>query len=226
MKRTSILLILGILSLVLVGGYTGYLLWQNSVVEADMQRVEKVLSDYENELLEYKDQAVMEAISAKRALSKIDMEMIEWSDVIKRVRQAIPKRQGDFIVNVLSYSGSSSSELSMNVKTDPESEDPYFDVADLIEAFDENKYFTGSFVPSISTGTDDEGREVLTFLLNANYVESVSEDVSDEVAEEPVEEEITEEDITEEPEESVEETAIDEAEEEAEEVEEEAPVIR
>ncbi|MBD3360532.1 hypothetical protein GF366_01890 [Candidatus Peregrinibacteria bacterium] len=220
MKRTSILLILGVLSLVLVGGYTGYLLWQNSVVDADMKRVEKILSDYESELLQYKDQAVMEAISAKRALSEIDMEMIEWSDVIKRVRQAVPKRQGDFIVNVLSYSGSSSSEISMNVKTDPESEDPYFDVADLIEAFDENKYFTDSFVPSISTGTDDEGREVLTFLINANYIEAgVSEKAPVGETEELVEEEIIGEEIIEESSEE-----IDESLEEA--AEEEAPVMR
>lgn len=171
MRRTPFLLILGIAAVALVGGYTGYLIFQNSTLNAETQRVERTLMGLEEKVLQFKDKEVVEAISAKSALPEIQAETIKWSRVIRDVAKTIPKVKGTDIVEILSYSGSSSRAISLNVKTIPERGESYFDVADLIEAFDNSNIFDGSFVPSIASGTDDEGREVLNFTLSTSYVE-------------------------------------------------------
>lgn len=171
MKRTPFLLMLGILAIVIVGGYTGYTYWQQSVVDADLKKVERTLAGLEEKALQFKNQDILEAINAKTALPEIRMESIKWSQVIEDIQRAIPRSGGKAIVQILSYSGSAGSNISLNVKTNPGSTDPYFDVADLIEAFDDDSKFVDTFVPSISSGNDDEGREVLSFVLSADYVE-------------------------------------------------------
>ena len=128
--------------------------------------------------------------------------MIQWSKVIKDVRDVVPKDDdGVATVDILSYSGSSATDLSMNVKTLPDVEDPYGVVADFIKSFSESKVFADAFVPSISSGSDDKGRDILTFLFSSKIVkqsqnfeeaisgileESIEIDAVDEVPDEAV----------------------------------------
>jgi hypothetical protein len=172
MKRTSTLLIIGILVFILVGSYTGYLIFNKSTVDANLKKTQASLLEYENKMSQYQNLEVLEAINAKKTLDELDSDIIKWSKVIKHIRKTIPKNGSLPVVEVLSYSGSASNDISMNVKTYPESSEPYLDVAALIKAFNEDAYFVNSFVPSISTGTDDEGNKILTFLFSTTYVES------------------------------------------------------
>lgn len=171
MKRTSTLLILGIIVVLGIGAYTGYTFWKKASGEDDLKRVEANLTEYQNKLLQFESKELLEAINAKRTLDDLEGDMIQWSKVIKTIRKTVPTDKGLSTVEILSYSGSSSNDINMNVKTYPDREDPYFDVADFIKAFEESSSFVGSFVPSISGGTDEDGKEILTFLFGATYVE-------------------------------------------------------
>ncbi|NIA01813.1 MAG: hypothetical protein GWP15_00340 [Nitrospirae bacterium] len=172
MKRTSTLLILGIIVVLGVGVYTGYTFWKKAANADDLKRVEATLTEYQNKILQFESKDLLEAINAKRTLSDLEGDMIQWSKVIKTIRKTIPTDNGLSIVEILSYSGSTSNDINMNVKTYPDRKDPYFDVADLIKAFEESSSFVGSFVPSISGGTNEDGEEILTFLFGATYVEA------------------------------------------------------
>jgi hypothetical protein len=172
MKRTSLLLIVGILVFALTSAYTGYLYWQKASSQVELEKVSKSLSEYESKVAQYQNLQILQAINAEKAISALEENIIEWSKVIKKIRKTVPTTNGDLsLVDILSYSGSSNNEISMNVKTYADSDEPYFDVADLIEAFDESSSFADSFVPSISSGVDQEGKALLTFLLSTKYVE-------------------------------------------------------
>lgn len=171
MKRTSFLLLLGVAVTVIFAGYGGYVYWQKSASEADLQLLTRSITDYQAKVLEKESDQIIGAINARQTVSELKADLIEWSKVIKDIRGTIPRSGGVPLVQVLSYSGSSGSDIAMNVKTLPDREEPYFDVADLIASFVDSKNFTDVFVPSISAGTDEKGREVLTFLLSARYVQ-------------------------------------------------------
>lgn len=163
-------MVLGIAAVLVVAGYTGYLYWAKSSSEAELKMIEKTLSDYEGKVLQYDNQNLVQAINAKETLNKIKEETIEWSKVIRTIRKTIPRDNGEFLVDVLSYSGSTDKSISMNIKTVQTAEKPYFDVADLIQAFDESKEFSEAFVPSISVGIDKKGNKILSFVLSVKYL--------------------------------------------------------
>jgi len=178
MKRLSTLMILGVIVAVAFGGYNLYLSWQKSALSDQVLQADALLADYGKQVLQYENKQVLESINAKKTINELKSEgIVEWSSVIKKIRMTIPKVDGTPIITVLSYSGSSNDEISMNVKTMENSENPYFDVADLIKAFNSSKYFTEAFVPSISNGVDEKGDQVLTFLISMRYLPN-SGDVS------------------------------------------------
>ena len=169
MKRFSVLMLIGVAALVFVGGYSAYVFWQKSAVEADLKLLDKSLTSASEQLLQNENQQILQAISAKQTVNNLKFDIVKWSEVIKKIRSTIPTRSALPLVEVLSYSGSSAKDISMSVKTLANSEKPYFDVADLIQAFTEEKSFVDVFVPSISSGTDEDGNEVLTFNLSMKY---------------------------------------------------------
>lgn len=155
--------------MVILIGYSGYVYWQKSASESGFQVLTKSITDYQVKILE-KEKA-KKAISAKQTVDELKASLIKWSKVINKIRSTIPKDEGVPVVQILSYSGSSGRDISMNVKTVPDREAPYVDVADLIAVFVDSKSFTDVFVPSISSGTDEKGKEVLSFLVNMKYVQ-------------------------------------------------------
>lgn len=174
-------MILGIFALVAFGGYNLYLSWQKSSLVDEVLQADALLSDYGKQILEYENKQVLESINAKKTINEIKSDgIIEWSNVIKKIRATVPKVDGIPIITVLSYSGSSNDEISMNVKTTETSENPYFDVADLIKSFNSSAYFMDAFVPSISNGVDEKGNQVLTFLISMKYLPESGDIVLDE----------------------------------------------
>ncbi len=177
MKRTSSLLMVGIIVFTLILGYGGVLFFQKSSAESDLQQVTEELTDLQKKKQQYANQNVLEAINAKKTLEKVDTSLLKWSKVIKDIRKTLPKDDDIPLVDIISYSGSTTNEISMNVKTVSGSDAPYFDVSDFIKAFDQSGIFKETFVPSISKGIDKEGRQVLTFLVNTVYVPSAEGNV-------------------------------------------------
>lgn len=194
MKKVSLLLIVGIIVVILTGAYTGYLFWQKSASNSDLKIVEKSLTDLQNQVLQFENKKVVQAINAKKTVNTLKDEMVQWSKVIKKVRATVPKEDSVPLIDILSYSVSAGKTINMNAKTFPGSENPYLDIADLIKSFDDEGAFLETFVPSISAGLNDSGEEILTFIFSTAY--SGEEVVVDESVE------------IEEPEEAAEETII------------------
>lgn len=184
MKKGSFLFVIGIVAIVLMAAYTGYGFYEKSGIDSDLKAAKRALVDVQAEFLKYENGVTEEAIAAKKTLNELSDTVIEWSKIIKEIRRTIPvDKKGIAIVEVLSYSGSGLNEISMNVKTNTASEEPYFDAADLIQAFDDSKNFKDNFVPSVSKSKDVSGNEILTFLFNTKFSpESVADLVKEETA--------------------------------------------
>lgn len=169
MKKLSLLLIVGVIVLVLTGAYSGYLFWQKSASNSELKRVEKSLTDLQNQVLQFENKKVVQAINAKKTVNTLKDEMVQWSKVIKKVRATVPKEDSVPLIDILSYSVSAGKTINMNAKTFPGTENPYLDVADLIKSFDDEGAFLETFVPSISAGLNDSGEEILTFIFSTMY---------------------------------------------------------
>lgn len=170
MKKTSLLLVVGIILVLVVATYSGYLYWQRGKVSTDIDTLDRSISSYNEELLKIEHQQVMQAVSAREVAAELRATMIAWSEVVDKIRETVPIVGGLPLVDVLSYSGAVGREISVNARTVPGSEDPYIDVADIIEKFEDSSFFENVFVSSISRGTDEEGDEVLNFPLRFGFV--------------------------------------------------------
>lgn len=175
MKRVSFLLYLGAAALLVTVIYSAYAFWQKSAATDKLLVLDKSIVDYQAKITEKENAQITQAISAKQTVNDLKKGTIEWSKVISQIRAAIPKNGVFPVAEILSYSGSSSNELSLNMKTFSASENPYLEVASVIKSFSDEKSFADVFVPSISSGTDESGKNILSFTLNAKYVPSSDE---------------------------------------------------
>lgn len=185
MKRTSLIFFLGIIALVFLVAFSGYKYWEKSVLDQELQKIESDLADTKNKLITYQIEEVNNAINAKRTIDSL--EIIKWSVVIDSILDVLPKKE---IVNIVSYAASSTDNLSMNVKTLAGQDKPHLNIADFIQYFNENDNFVDNFVSSISSGTNEDGEEILTFSFTNSYVGDFSAkavEVDTPKVEEPVE---------------------------------------
>lgn len=177
MGRTSFLLSLGIIVALLLGGFTGYTYWKSSNLTEELAVSEGALNSIKANFQELETNNFEQSLNAKEKLEELEASSIVWSEVIEAVQDTIPTRRGEPIIDILSYSGSGNSAISMSVKTNPDSREPYLDVADLIEEFDQSQNFLETFVPSIGSGNDEEGREVLSFSMATQFTNEAEENV-------------------------------------------------
>ena len=194
MRKVSTLLVIGILAVLLTASYTGYTFWQKSSAEIEVGKINHNLTEYKNKILKYEQDRVLQAVSAKQTLDSLKANNVQWSAVIREIRNTLPKAEdGSDIVDVLSYSGSSNSDLSLTLKTVGTSENPFIDVAKIISVFDKSTNFTGTFVPSIAIGEDKEGNSVLNFSMSTRYLKAdVSQALGeDEAVDKPADENLT-----------------------------------
>lgn len=170
MKRVSFLLYLGAAALLVVVIYSGYAFWQKSSTADQVAVLDKSIAEYQSKVTEKENAQITQAINAKQTVIDLKKGTVEWSKVINKIRATVPKDGVTSIAEIISYSGSSSNEISLNMKTYSKSENPYLDVAAVIKSFSDAKLFTDVFVPSISSGADQSGKNVLSFMLSAKYV--------------------------------------------------------
>lgn len=177
MKRVSFLLYLGVAALAVTLVYSLYAFWQKSVETEQVLVLDKSITEYQAKVLEKENAQITQAINAKQTVNDLKAGTIEWSKVISQIRATVPKDKLGPVVEILSYSGSSSNDISLNMKTFTKSESPYLDVAAVIKNFTDANIFADAFVPSISSGKDESGKEVLSFMLSAKYVPPKDEPV-------------------------------------------------
>lgn len=170
MKRVSFLLYLGVVALAIMVVYSIYVFWQKSASADKLDLLDKSVADYQAKVLEKENAQITQAINAKQTVNDLKSGTIKWSKVINEIRATIPSDGVEPVAQIISYSGSSSNEISLNMKTSAGREEPYLDVAAVIKSFNDAKLFSDVFVPSISSATDDTGKMVLSFTLSAKYV--------------------------------------------------------
>jgi len=173
MRKIPSLLLFGILAVLLTAGYTGYTFWQKSSAEVELGKVNNSISEYKSKILKYENDRVLQAVAAKQTVDSLKAVNIEWSKIIKDIRDTLPKNEdNEDLINVLSYSGSSNNEISLTLKTVGESENPFLDVAKVIASFDNSKNFSDTFVPSIGIGEDKNGNNILSFSVTTKYLKT------------------------------------------------------
>ncbi len=170
MKKIPSILIIGIIVAVIIGLYAGFVFFQKDEAENALAVSDRELEEKNEELIAYQNRKVEEAINAKETLTVIKADIIEWSSIISAILNTLPKEDKTPIVDVVSYSSGQSKAISLSAKTISDREEPYFDVAKMIEVFDDSPFFVENFVPSISEGTDDSGNEILTFSLSTQFI--------------------------------------------------------
>lgn len=170
MKKMSPLLIFGLCFILLVGVYGGLLVFKKSAANSKIETLQAAKLELQNQLTVYQEKNLEQAVAAQNMLSILDAGKVKWSQVIKEIRNTLPKiANGDYAADVLSYSGTSDNKISMNMQTIPNTEGPYYTVASVIQAFDESKNFKDSFVASIGSALNPFGQQILTFSLTTQY---------------------------------------------------------
>ncbi|MDX9970785.1 MAG: hypothetical protein RBS56_02660 [Candidatus Gracilibacteria bacterium] len=174
MQEKSFLFGISTFALVLVLGLCAYSFYQKTSLST---QIEKLNFEYEELSNQYSQSGFADTLSlasAKNIISKLDESSLKWSEVIKEINKTVPKdTKNNSRLDIVAYSGAGGSSLTLNVSTLPDSENPFFDVADFIKAFDSSTKFKDNFVPSISSGVTAEGREILSFSFSTTYVEEV-----------------------------------------------------
>lgn len=178
MKKVSFLMFIGVAFMVISGLYTGYVVWGKTSAESEVKTLDNSIADYQVKVLEKEKAKITQAISAKQTVNDLKKNLIEWSKVINLIRVTLPKEKLEPIVKILSYSGSGGNDISLNMKTLVGRQNSYFDVADVIKSFNDSTFFADAFVPSISSGTDDKGNDVLSFVVSAKYVPATDEQIN------------------------------------------------
>lgn len=175
MKRVSFLLYLGVTALAVMLIYSGYVYWQRSATSDQVKLLTKTLADYQVKIQEKENAQIVQAINAKQTVNDLKKTTIKWSKVISEIRETVPNEGILPLAQILSYSGSSANDISLNMKTNAGRENPYLDVAAVIKSFSDSPLFKDSFVPSVSASTDKNGGTVLSFSMGAKYVPPTDE---------------------------------------------------
>lgn len=171
MKKISLILVLAVVLFFSTGVYASYKVLQKFALTRAFSSLEVELQVITAEKDELNNLYVIEALNAKNMLKELKAGVTSWSSVVSAIRKTVPVKGGKALLDVLSYSGGEGNKISMNVTTKALSSDPYEDMAKFLQSFDDSPNFVGSFIPSVSSGYDDEGNEVLNFLFSTTYVE-------------------------------------------------------
>ena len=185
MNRISFLFILGLLAALILGGVVGYAKFSEATLNENAKKYDLQIANLENDVVVYEGGNVEAALSAKEAMDFLKGDSVKWSKVIEEILVTTPKDSETKlpIVDYTSYSGSQGNRLSISMRTNPKSETPYYDVAELIRVFSESGKFKNAFVPAISPGFTEEGDIILTFNFSVEYVGG-SDEAEEKAAEE------------------------------------------
>lgn len=172
-RSNSLLLVLSVLILIFVVGFSVYLNLQKNALTDEQARIKDDIGKVNADITELKSQNIEGAQLAQVWLDEIKGQEIRWSKVIEGITDLIPKDEtsGKPIVNVLSYTGSSEGKVSLNIDSGAQTLNTFENVAKLISAFNSNSLFHDPIVPSISRGETDEGDIKLSFGMTVNYQE-------------------------------------------------------
>lgn len=170
-KNRSLLLVLAGLSVVIVIVLALYLGLQKSTLVEEQTRLRTEIASLQEEISSLEGQKIEAAQLAQQWISLLDEEEIRWSLVLSQVQSLIPfdATTNKEKIQFLSYSGSQDGRISMNAQTRELRVEPFPDVAELIEVFNDSSFFSNARVPSITRGETNEGAKIASFVFYADY---------------------------------------------------------
>lgn len=173
MQKKSLIFFLGLIALTIVAVIFVMQTLKANGFKQDLVDLAALKQELVKDGLEEKNAQLLSAAKSIDTVRVLEDSSLLWSNVLKDVRRVLPKDGNVPKVEVVSYSGSGSEDLSLNVRTVGGSPAPYLDVAELIESFSSSVNFYDVFVPSITNSVDSNGAEILSFNVNLSYREGV-----------------------------------------------------
>lgn len=170
--KSPALFILSVVALLIVAGLTFYLWTQkNSIVEQNKQLDSEIVS-VKAEITELENLKLSASLQAQLWLKEIESQEIKWSNVITRLNSTVPYdgKTSSEKAEFTSYSGSADGTITLTTLTKPVNHNPFLDVAELIEVFNESTVFKDAYVPAISKTENEEGDELASFVINMKYI--------------------------------------------------------
>lgn len=170
-KGRSLATVLGVLAVLIVGGLAFYLNLQKSTLTQDQQRLQGEIAALNQDIAALEGDRVEAAQLARQWLATLEDEEVRWSSVLSQIQSLVPfdAASNSQKIEFLSYSGGAGGEITMNAQTRELRVEPFNDVAELIEVFNDSSFFTDSRVPSITRGETNEGGKVASFVFTTLY---------------------------------------------------------
>lgn len=170
-KGRSLATILGVLAMVIVVLLALYLNLQKSTIAQDQQRLQGELAGLNEDIAALQGERVEAAQLARQWLAQVEAEEIRWSSVLSQIQSLIPydASTNSQKVEFLSYSGGEGGRVNMNAQTRQLRVEPFNDVAELIEVFNDSSFFQEAKVPSITRAETNDGSRVASFVFSALY---------------------------------------------------------
>jgi Tfp pilus assembly protein PilN len=170
-RRSPILLILAIFSVVALVAGAFYLGLQKSAIQAEQNLLDTEIVTLNTEIATLQSQKIQAAQLAQQWLDEVKSGEILWSHVINRIQRLLPV---DPItqspkIKVLSYSGSQGGGLVLNAQTVEAALEPYEYVSELLAVFNSSSDFSYAVIPSITRGETDQGMKFLSFSMSFDY---------------------------------------------------------
>lgn len=156
---------------VFIALFSVYFEIRQSYIKSAIQDLTDKKTKMEEELKANKIETGDAAEAIKKQLEQIETQQFNWSKIIEKIENAVPRLKDSAvpIVNIRSYNGSEEGIISASATTRNDSPDPFADIALLITAFNSEQSFKRVFVPSISKSITAEGATVLSFSINFQY---------------------------------------------------------
>lgn len=170
-KSKSLLMILAGLAVVIVVVLALYLGLQKATLNEEKSRLEGEIAALNDEIASLEGQKVEAAQLAQQWLDLLEEEEVRWSVVLSQVQSLIPfdATTNRNKIEFLSYSGTEDGRITMNAKTRALRVEPFPDVAELIEVFNDSTFFSSATVPSITRAEMNDGSKVASFVFYATY---------------------------------------------------------
>lgn len=170
-KSKSLLMVLAGISVLIIVALALYLGLQKASLNEEQNRLRGEIASLQEEITALEGQKVEAAQLAQQWLNLLEEEEIRWSLVLSQVQSLIPydATTNRDKIEFLSYSGSEDGRITMNAKTRSLRTEPFPDVAELIEVFNDSSFFSNATVPSITRAETNDGSKVASFVFYAMY---------------------------------------------------------
>lgn len=167
-------MIVALAVLLIAGGFSLYFEFEGSSVKNRLDELKTKKESLEKPTEELKnDETALRAsaFAVKDQLRKIEAEQLSWSKIIEKIEATVPaeKETGMKIIRLRSYTGSPEGRVVVAAMTNPESPEPFADIASALRAFGAEPSFKEIFIPSITKSLTPEGETVLSFSMNFSY---------------------------------------------------------